>query len=290
MRLPLMPECLGAAEAAITQHEYQGLLRGRHTAGASIRDWVTSTYRSLSRVDLEGLARGHEKDAYAYATAGHSDIAADRYTSAIEGFADADRQTAVLRCLAASRDVFAATGGGSDVIATCAQYAEDCEKDGRVSRAAEIRRKVSEFRAYVDRYSPQGHTSDIEAGAAFGPKSLQPRADGVLWRAFESEIAAKLIPMKTSGMKTPMGTVYFKFSRDCVSFERFETGKRVRWCLLRRADCGVGVDAVYDLITEETANRLQRENLHPSREDGLREGDIVRGVDMMRALLSTDAA
>lgn len=285
LRLPLMPECFGAGEGAISAREYETLMDGAHTAGSSIRDWLAVTYRSLDCNELDSLARTHEKDACAYAAAGYVEIAAERYVRAIRAFADADRQTAVLRCLAASREVFAATQAGANVVTACAQYAEACEKDGRTSRAAEVRLKVNEFRAYVDKYGPvPGGGSSAGDGVA-GSTMQQQRSNGVLWRAFESEIAAKLIPLKTTGIRTPMGTIYFKFERDCVSFEKFEQGKRVRWCLLRRDDYGEGIDAVYDLITEETANRLTRENLHPQREEGLRDGDIVRGVDMLRALL-----
>ncbi|WP_447639724.1 hypothetical protein [Pandoraea norimbergensis] len=150
MRVPLMPECFGCGDGAITEMECEGLMDSACGASNSIRECLVSMRQTLSPDALTRLARDHERDACAYALAGRFDVAAGLYTRAISNFASADKQAAVIRCLASSRDTFIAVGGFSEVLRACLAFAEQCEGAGQELRGKELRQKVGEFTIYVE--------------------------------------------------------------------------------------------------------------------------------------------
>ncbi|WP_087721482.1 hypothetical protein [Pandoraea sp. PE-S2T-3] len=150
LRIPLMPACFGGGDGAITEMERASLLNSSAGEANSIRERLLLVRRALSPDAVERLAREHERDASAYAAGGRFDIAADLYTGAISNFASADKQAAVIRCLASSRDTFIAVGGFSEVLSACMAFAERCEGLGQGLRAKELRQKIGEFAIDVE--------------------------------------------------------------------------------------------------------------------------------------------
>ncbi|VVE32312.1 hypothetical protein PIN31009_03689 [Pandoraea iniqua] len=150
LRLPLMADCFGDGDGAITPAEYDWLMCGAFIGGRSISQILSEKHERLSDAEYETLGLVHEGDALTYYRASQIKVASQLLQSAIEAFARLPSPDGLMRCLGHAQAIFRFAGDPVAVANVARWYATGCENAGRDHDAAQVRREVTEFQRIVN--------------------------------------------------------------------------------------------------------------------------------------------
>lgn len=150
LRLPLMADCFGDGDGAITPTEYDWLMCEAFVGGRSISQMLSEKHEKLSHVEYETLGLAHESDALIYQGAGQFKVASQLLLIAIEAFARLPSPDGLMRCLGHVQAILSSAGDPVAVANVARWYANDCETVGRDHDAAQVRRELAEFERIVN--------------------------------------------------------------------------------------------------------------------------------------------
>ncbi|WP_087688813.1 MULTISPECIES: hypothetical protein [unclassified Pandoraea] len=153
LRLPLMADCFGDGDGAITPYEHQWLMHQAFMGGRSISQILSDRHERLSLAEYETLGLACETDAQIYQRDRQFKVASRLLQSAIEAFVRLPTPDHLIRCLGHAQEIFPITGDAAAVIKVCRWYAEDREIAGRHHDAQRVRREVAEFERVMNMFN-----------------------------------------------------------------------------------------------------------------------------------------
>lgn len=288
LRLPLMADCFGIGDGAITEDELAWLLDGRDRYGKSIRQYLAERHDRRTEAEHLALACAHEADAHIYQMAGHADIAGQLLEQAVEVFVGLPFPDALVRCLMRAAEIFSITGDPSAIVDRCRQYADKCRPHGRHFEAEKVWRAMARLHTSLGKSDEArlAHERADESLFRLGLTSSDTKGGDILRKAIDVAIRFHMDLLQTTGVRTRLGTLFFHEARDAVSGVTFAAQKKVVWCLLKRSGCDGASGLVYDLITEHTASTLKKDGLPSNRDGPWCDDDIVSAASTLAAFHS----